>query len=415
MLRNRTLLAMSVAVCVAYIGIGMVSPVRALYASAQGASLDIIGAMASAYLISNFIAQYPAGWLADRVGRTLLMMLGLLVQAGLSLLYLYVADPTLFIGLRVLEGIAAAAVLPSARALIADAVPAEKQGAAFGIFSAFFNAGFLLGPALGGLLASTGYASAFIGAALARALAMAVVLLLVPRGLRRDRSQQDRSALARRGRIFSLPLVGAYALAFGDYLFLGFDLALFPIWMHDQLGATAFIIGLAYTTWALPSMLLAPLGGRLADRIRRSSLILVCGLAQVPLYLTYGLATSAWLIVGLFAVHAVFYAGIQPTVDAHVAASSTPANRARVQGMYATIGLLGAIAGANAVTPLYTIDPRLPLFALGAGYGLCVLIGGLLVRRSEARRASASAAVSALNTSAMTGASVGQTHPNVYQ
>jgi len=412
MLRNRTLLAVSFAVCVAYIGIGMVGPVRILYATSQGASLDLISAMASAYLISNFVAQYPAGWLADRVGRTLLMMLGLLVQAGLSLLYVFINDPTLFVGLRVLEGIAGAAVLPSARALIADAVPAEKQGEAFGIFGSFFNAGFLLGPALGGLLASTGYASAFVGAALTRVLAIAVVLALVPRGLRRDRSQHTRSAGTRPGRIFSLPLVGAYALAFGDYLFLGFDLALFPLWMHDQLGASALIIGLAYTTWALPSMLLAPLGGRLADRIRRSSLILICGLAQVPLYLAYGLASSAWLIVGLFAVHAVFYAGIQPTVDAHVAASSTPANRARVQGMYATIGLLGAIAGANAVTPLYAIDFRLPLFALGVGYGLCVLSGGLLVRRSEARRASAVPALTALTDAAVTSSSMGQTHPS---
>ena len=66
MLRNRTLLAISLSVCAAYTGIGMVSPVRVLFAQAHGASLAIIGAMASAYLVSNFVFQNPSGWLADR-------------------------------------------------------------------------------------------------------------------------------------------------------------------------------------------------------------------------------------------------------------------------------------------------------------------------------------------------------------
>src|SRR5579871_6192840 len=137
MVHNRTLITVSLAVAAAYIGIGMVTPVRVLYAQSQGASLAIIGAMASAYLIANFLFQYPSGWLADRWGRKPLMILSLLGQAALSLLYLWIADPILFVVLRFAEGIAAAAFLPSARALIADDLPVEKRGEAFGVFSAF--------------------------------------------------------------------------------------------------------------------------------------------------------------------------------------------------------------------------------------------------------------------------------------
>ena len=149
MLRNRTLLAISLTVCAAYVGIGMVGPVRVLFAQAHGASLVIIGAMASAYLISNFVFQYPVGWLADRWGRKEVMIVGLLSQAILSLAYLFITDPVIFVILRFVEGIAAAAILPSARALIVDTLPAGKQGEAYGIFNAFFNAGFLLGPGIG--------------------------------------------------------------------------------------------------------------------------------------------------------------------------------------------------------------------------------------------------------------------------
>src|SRR5579884_682117 len=149
MLRNRTLLAVSLAVFVAYTGIGMVGPVRVLYAQSQGASLAIIGAMASAYLVSNFLFQYPVGWLADRWGRKQVLVVGFLVQAMLALAYLFIVDPLQFVFLRLLEGVAAAGVLPAARALIVDEVPPEKRGEAYGIFGAAFNAGFLLGPGLG--------------------------------------------------------------------------------------------------------------------------------------------------------------------------------------------------------------------------------------------------------------------------
>src|SRR5437879_13360455 len=108
MLRNRTLLAVSLAVCASFTGIGMIIPVRVLYAESRGASLAIIGAMASAYLISNFVFQYPVGWLADRWGRKEIMIVGLTAQAALSLIYLFIADPILFIILRFIEGIAAA-------------------------------------------------------------------------------------------------------------------------------------------------------------------------------------------------------------------------------------------------------------------------------------------------------------------
>src|SRR5437763_8078175 len=125
MLGNRTLLAVSLTVCAAYVGVGMVGPVRVLFAQSRGASLVIIGAMASGYLISNFVFQYPVGWLADRWGRKQILIVGLLAQAGLSLGYLLVTDPLLFVVLRFIEGMAAATVLPSARAIIVDVIPAK--------------------------------------------------------------------------------------------------------------------------------------------------------------------------------------------------------------------------------------------------------------------------------------------------
>lgn len=185
--------------------------------------------------------------------------------------------------------------------------------------------------------------------------------------------------------------MGAYILAFGDYLYLGFELALLPLWIHDHLGASVSVIGLIFAISAIPIILLSPISGRIADRSRRSVLILTFGLGMVPLYISYGLSNSILLVIGLYAVHGTFYALIQPAVDAHLATSAHPDARARAQGIYTTIGLASASLGSMGLSFLYGVNFRLPLFTLAVVACVCVLVGGTMVRISEQRGLVASA------------------------
>ena len=387
MLRNRTLLAVSLAVCASFAGIGMIVPVRVLYAESRGASLAIIGAMASSYLISNFLFQYPSGWLADHWGRKPMMIMSLAAQAALSAVYLLINDPALFIVLRFAEGAAAAAFLPSARALINDTVPSRQRGEAFGIFSAFLNAGFLLGPGLGGLLAATGYATAFIGAVIFRLIAIVIVVTMVHVKARSEQEVEEAARPVSLRTLFGIGLTGAYILAFGNYIFVGFDITLTALWLHDHLGASVAVIGFAYVAFSIPGIVVAPFGGRVADRRRRSTLILIFGLVQVPIYFIYGLANTILIVVVFFVIHGVVYSMMEPAVDAHLANSTIPGARARIQGLYSATGIIGAFVGATGCTILYALNFRLPLFAIGVFFGICVMVGGILVRISESRNA----------------------------
>jgi MFS family permease len=382
MLRNRSLLAISLAVGISFVGVGMVLPVRILYAQAHGASLAIIGAMASAFLLSSFLFQYPVGWLADLWGRKRVMAFGLAAQAIVSVLYLVFPDPIAFVVLRFVEGAVFAATVPAARALVADVVPDERRGEAYGIFGAFTNGGFLFGPALGGLFAAAGYSSAFIGSCVFRIVALAVVLALVPQGNRHPEARARARAVPRRA-LFTRPLIGTYLLVFGDNLFFGFELTLLPLWLRNHLGASVGIIGLSYAVWALPNMVAAPIGGRLADRRRRSAVIVAFGLAQSAMYATYG-SLSWWVpVVIVFGLHGLVYALMSPSVDATLATASPVDARARAQGVYNGIGMVGAFLAANTLGLLYGVNFRLPLFALAIGFGACVLGGATLIRLSE--------------------------------
>jgi len=361
----------------------MVAPVRVLYAQAHGASLFIIGAMGSSYLISNFLFQYPGGWLADRWGRKPMMILSLSLQAIISATYLVIADPILFILVRFGEGAVAAVFLPSSRAIITDAIPTEKRGEAFGIYSAFFNAGFLLGPALGGIIASTGYATAFIGAVIFRLVAIVIVITMIRVPAKSRESSREKASPISLSELFALPLVAAYIMEFVNYLFIGFDISLTPLWMHDHLNAPVAMIGIAYMAWSVTSIIASPFGGRLADRRRRSTLILIFGVAQVPFYVYYGLANVAIIVVIVFALHGIAYSLMQPAIDAHLASASRPDARARTQGLYTAFGTFGGFVGASVSSLLYAVNYRLPLLTIAGVFGVGILIGGIMIRYYE--------------------------------
>lgn len=385
MWRDRALLTISFAVFAAYVGNSMVVPVRVLYAEAQGASLAVIGAMATAFLVSNFIFQFPMGWVADHWGRKRLMIAGLIAQSAISLLYLIFADPLIFVGLRFVEGIASATMLSPARAFIADLVRPEKRGEAFGVFNSFFNASWILGPGIGSLLASWNYGSVFLGSFFTRLLACVVVFAVLHEQPRTSTTQLSAQRSVSLRELFSLALLPAYIMVLADYLYLGFEQTLFPIWMQNNLGASVALIGMTYIAWGLPPTFLSPIGGRIADRVRRSTLVLALGLAQVPIYIAYGFLDTAWPFLVLGLLHSAIYALMQPAVDAHLAAASVENARARVQGIYSSIGLAAAFIGANGLTLLYEINFRLPLFTLAAVFGAGVVCGGLLMRRVETR------------------------------
>ncbi|HEV3308903.1 MAG TPA: MFS transporter, partial [Chloroflexota bacterium] len=338
LLSNRSLLTLCVAAFATYTGAGMVGAVRVLYVQSHGGSLVVISAMASAFLVANFVFQYPWGWLSDRWGRRQVLLVGMVAQCLFVAAYLFISDPALFVAVRFLEGAATASILPSARAAIADLVPDRERGRAYGTFSAFFNFGFLFGPAAGGLLAAVNFRLVF-GLAVGLRVIGAVVIFAGLTGLPQSGPHARAAGTERIWKaLLSMPLVAGYIIAFGDYLWLGFDQTLAPLWMRHHLAASIWQIGLVYSLWAVPGVLLAPLGGRLADRYPRWLLILVAGLGQFPMYLGYVLAHSIYVIFALFPIQACLYAVVSPAVDAHVAGSAPEHIRARAQSTFTAVG-----------------------------------------------------------------------------
>jgi DHA1 family multidrug resistance protein-like MFS transporter len=159
---------------------GFVGELTGTSAGVAGLSGQILGAGALAAALGSVVG----GRLAERFG-TRRVMISALVLAGLASLpqAVVVSIPELF-ALRVLASFALGSVIPVANLVVRAAVPAERQGEAFGIAASATSLAFGIGPLGGGLLAASfGFGTPFLvpGILLLAASAALLVLTLFSR------------------------------------------------------------------------------------------------------------------------------------------------------------------------------------------------------------------------------------------
>ncbi|MGW6917244.1 DHA2 family efflux MFS transporter permease subunit [Kitasatospora sp. NPDC054939] len=116
------------------------------------ASLTAVSWVATAYVIPFAALLAPAGPLADAVGRARLFLVGVAVFTASSLLIALAPGLPVLLGARVLQGLAAALLVPASLGLVLAEIPAERRRAAIGVWSAAGALAAAAGPALGGVM-----------------------------------------------------------------------------------------------------------------------------------------------------------------------------------------------------------------------------------------------------------------------
>jgi MFS family permease len=140
----------------------------------------------------------------------------------------------------------------------------------------------------------------------------------------------------------------------------------------------------------VPLVLLAPLTGRLADRVDSRLLLVAAGLGQAAVCLLLAYAGHPALVIALVALLASGLAVTQPVLSALVPVMVRAEDLPRAAALNQTAGTLGALAGpALAGVLVGGFGVRLPLLLDAASY-LALVVAGLLIRtRRGGRRGSA--------------------------
>ena len=118
--------------------------------------------VATAYLLSSAAFLVPFGRMADIHGRKKIFTLGIAIFTFTSLLSGMASSGVMLIALRVLQGVGVAMFVGTGVALLTSAFPAAERGRVLGINAAAVYAGLSLGPVLGGVVTEhLGWSSIF--------------------------------------------------------------------------------------------------------------------------------------------------------------------------------------------------------------------------------------------------------------
>ncbi|HYZ01217.1 MAG TPA: MFS transporter [Candidatus Binatia bacterium] len=365
------------------IGIGFFLPILPLFITARGGAPVLVGLVFAAGVVGRAAAQYPAGWLADTLGRKPVIIGALLCYGLIFPLYLVPVAPGWFVGLRLVHAMTAGAYLPAATAMIAD-LTGPAKGRAFGQLRASDMVGLLLGPAVGGLVAGVRLDAVFLlGSALC--LAATGIMLLLPSTRGRD-GQAERVPLR--------PL--RVLLAMGPVIAIGVPLQ-WTIGTYDTVwslyitsrGGSPLAVGLSFASYALPIVVLGGLAGSLADRLGHlrtaaGSVLAFAGFASL-----YPFLSSVPLLIGLGVLEGALTVASGPALLAAVSRIAPPGAQGRTQGMFQSASYAAEVLGAITAGGLYGVRPGFAFWAasLVAVVGVSTGLGwGRLQTRAELRR-----------------------------
>lgn len=110
------------------------------------------GWVITSYLAANAIILPMSGWISTRIGRRNYFLLSIAVFTIASALCGMATSLGSLIGARVLQGLAGGGLQPCSQAILLDAFPVERRGAAMTMFGMAALLGPVVGPTFGGYI-----------------------------------------------------------------------------------------------------------------------------------------------------------------------------------------------------------------------------------------------------------------------
>jgi DHA1 family multidrug resistance protein-like MFS transporter len=169
------------------VGSGTIGSYIPLYGIGFGMTETDAGAIITALYASSALLRAPAGRLADRVDRKLLLLGGVGLSAVAVSLFAFFHGLAPFIIIGIIFGIGMGIAMPASLVMAADFSSASGRGVAMAIPTCFFNVGLALGPTIMGPVAQmSGFKTMFLACA-----ASLVFGLLIMLGLMRAQKVQS--------------------------------------------------------------------------------------------------------------------------------------------------------------------------------------------------------------------------------
>ena len=365
----------------------MIYPLVPIFLTATlGAPVAVVGVIEGVAESTASLVKLGSGWLSDRMGRRMPLVIGGygLAAAGKLLLAFAFAWPVVLLA-RFVDRFGKGVRGSPRDALIADSAPPELRGRAFGLHRSMDTAGAVVRPLLALVLVALlndQLRLVFLLAAVPGVLS--VLSLVFVREARKPQLapagaavQVPSLAATFRGMDRRLKLFMAASLVFA----IGNSSDIFLILRAKELGLSTTATVLAYVVYNFVYMSGALPAGIISDRLGRRGVFVAGLLIFAAVYAGFALTASAMLVWPLFAIYGLYIAMTEGVGRALVSDLAPVERRASVLGLYGMLtGLLVLVASSLAGVLWDQVGSWAP-FTLGAvsalaAAGILLLIPG---------------------------------------
>lgn len=360
-------------------GQGVVSPILPLYADEFGVGTTLIGMTITMFAIARLIFNVPAGMIADRFGRRVILIGGPAITA-IGMIGSGLADSIwVLLGWRFVAGAGSALYMGGAMVYLIDIARPDQLSRYVATNQWALSLGVSMGPGIGGVVAERwGLSAPFFVVGVTALCAAVYSFFRLPETVHQSREavahdeaeSSGEPAVSARELVFSRPfLLLAVASATIFITRGGTRGTLMPLRAKEALGWGPSEIGLLFTATGLMTLFTLMPAGRASDQIGRRSVILFSGVvAGIGALAVASSATVAAFVVGNF-VMSLGTGTAGPAPAAFVADITPPGLRGVMVGMYRSAGDVGVIAG----------PVLLGLLADRASIALSMTVAGVLV------------------------------------
>ena len=334
--------------CFRMLGLFMVLPLLALYASdLADATPTMIGLALGIYGLTQAILQIPFGWLSDRIGRKPVIIFGLLLFALGSVIAAMADSMSGIILGRTLQG--SGAIASTVMALVADLTREEQRTKAMALVGISIGLSFAVAMVLGPVVAAVGgLAGVFWFTAVLAAVGIGIVILLVPTPHSASGDHQEEGArLGFIGR--GLVDAGLVRLNFGVFV-LHFILVACFLVLPGVLEQTFGVDREQHWMVYLPVLLLSIVG------MVPLMILAECGKRPRQMFLLgIALIFAAIGVLGFTATNLLFYGGLwlffvgfnylEATLPSLVSKTVFAGGKGTAMGVYSSCQFMGAFTG----------------------------------------------------------------------
>ncbi|UCE44379.1 MAG: MFS transporter, partial [Candidatus Bathyarchaeota archaeon] len=320
----------------------------------------------AAFTAANATLSQKFGALSDRVGRKTLIQAGLLVDVFLGTLTGVIWDWAPLLAIRILNGVATAAVASPSQASLVDQVPGAKRGEALGFYLTLSMVGFNLGPVFGGVIQflcndifGTGLEWSYRIPFFVDSILALIAFFLVWWGVKETRGKtmsqeilkEEKEVELSKKTISSLRVLYVSSLATG--FAVGFIIPISVLYFGDIFGATSLQIGAIISMAGFVGLTCNLYAGRLSDKVGRKPIIALGSLPSRLATIALPFAPTLISAAGITVFRSFGHNVAMPASRALNADLVPEKVRGKLFGRLAAFFSLGAVLGPILSTWLY--------------------------------------------------------------